>query len=581
MADLSQLLQSGLLNYSQPNALDRGLMSGDPSMQLGMQLLANSNTPGNFAGIFGRSMLGTQEAQQKNAANQMGLMEGGMNLQSQMQQQQVINQYIQRALQQSQGAPQGQGQSPGMVPQQPPGMAPSGAPSAPAPSPQAAPGWGGGDLSSVPIAGMPADLYRALSMAQKKDPLATEKEIRGLQLQSVQEAAKPQLDALDTIIKSDNPAQYVQASPTLRGHLQAGAQMLGLNLSTAADPNQAVRTALTARRNQLASQAQLGMEAPPVPMKTTKGALGSIYQTDPLTGKTTQVKGDEPLTDVVDPKTGLPVKVRASAAEGKQPFNQSVFAANNVGDQALQFAADTYRATGKFPGQFGRSPLLQAKVLNKVAEDAAAAGDSAGSIAARSAALKANGQALDQVTKQEAATTSYYNTLDKNLQNLQELSGKIDSSGVPLINKVFRAWQQGVSGDPEVAKYVTYMRAAEGEYAKIQSGSLGNQGSTDAARRDAQDVINKYMSKGQLDGVIQAMRGEGQNRLSAIREQKQSLMGGLSAGPPGAGQGGPSDGMKPPPGTPTANAKGWVLHHDAKGNWAYVSGDGKSFDPVK
>lgn len=580
---LSQILQGGLMNYSQPNALDKGLMSGDPSSQFYAQMAANSTMPGNFMGILGKSLLGTQEAQQTNAISQMKLMEGGLGLQGQMQQQQVINQYIQRALQQSQGQgqPQGQpqGQSPGMAPGMPP-SSPAPAASAAAPSPSAAAQPGGQDMSNIPIAGMPADLYRALSMAQKKDPLATEKEIRGLQLESVQQATKPQLDALDTIIKSDNPAQYVKASPTLMQHLAAGAQSIGLNLATAPDQNQAVRTALTVRRNQLAAQAQLGAEAPPVPMQDVKGALGSIYQRDPVTNKLTQVKGEEPLKDVIDPKTGLPTNVRASAAEGKQPFNQSLFAANNVGDQALQFAADTYRTTGKFPSAFGRSPVLQAKVLQKVAQDAAASGDTAGAIAARSAALKANGQALDQVTKQEAATTSYYNTLDKNLTALKELSGKIDSSGVPLINKVFRAWQQGVSGDPEVAKYVTYMRAAEGEYAKIQSGSLGNQGSTDAARRDAQDVINKYMSQGQLDGVISAMRGEGQNRLSAIREQKQSLMGGLSSGAPGSAQGGPA-GPTPPPGVPTANAKGWVLHHDAKGNWAYVSGDGKNFEPVK
>src|SRR5258708_4209139 len=93
---ISKILQGGLLNYGQPNALDRGLMSGDPSMQLGMQLAANSNTPGKFIGILGSSMLGAQEAQQKNAGSQMGLLEGGLGLQGQMQQQQINNQYIQR-----------------------------------------------------------------------------------------------------------------------------------------------------------------------------------------------------------------------------------------------------------------------------------------------------------------------------------------------------------------------------------------------------------------------------------------------------------------------------------------------------
>lgn len=106
MADLSQILQSGLMNYGQPNALDRGLMSGDPSMQLGMQLLANSNTPGNFAGIFGRSMLGTQEAQQKNAAQQLALMQQGIGTQQAVQ----MFPYLQQAMAQAFGQPGAQGQ---------------------------------------------------------------------------------------------------------------------------------------------------------------------------------------------------------------------------------------------------------------------------------------------------------------------------------------------------------------------------------------------------------------------------------------------------------------------------------------
>src|SRR6185437_16044820 len=110
---------------------------------------------------------------------------------------------------------------------------------------------------------------------------------------------------------------------------------------------------------------------------------------------------------------------------------------------------------------------------------------------------------------------------------------------------------------------------AEGEYAKIQSGALGNQGSSDAASRDAHEVINKFMSQGQINAVAEAMRGEGQNRLTSIREQKQSLLSSMSAGPgtsstPGA--------PTPPPGVPLANSKGWLLHSDAKGRWAYVSG---------
>jgi hypothetical protein len=220
--------------------------------------------------------------------------------------------------------------------------------------------------------------------------------------------------------------------------------------------------------------------------------------------------GDNKPMAVIGPD-GKPVYVRASAAVGKQPYSPSVFGASSVSDDAVQFAADTYRTTGKFPGSFGRSPALQARVLDRVASDAIANGDTAGAITARTASLKANGQALDQVTKLETATNGYAATLDKNLTNLTQSYSKLDSSGSPLINRAVRAWQQGVSGDPQTADMVTWLNAVQGEYAKLKSGNLGNAPASDAAMRDAKEVINKNMSEGD------ARRSQNRKPLSPAR----------------------------------------------------------------
>src|SRR5882757_1714847 len=116
---LSQILQGGLLNYGKPNALDSGLMNGDPSMGLGMQLLANSNTPGTFGGILGRSMLGMQDRQQGNAGSQLDLMQKAQELRIQQAQQQALQDYA-SGLGQGPGAPQMPGQQPPAMGQQAP-----------------------------------------------------------------------------------------------------------------------------------------------------------------------------------------------------------------------------------------------------------------------------------------------------------------------------------------------------------------------------------------------------------------------------------------------------------------------------
>jgi hypothetical protein len=273
----------------------------------------------------------------------------------------------------------------------------------------------------------------------------------------------------------------------------------------------------------------------PNPLQTVPGALGSIYQRDPITNKLTQVKGEEPLKDVIDPKTGMPTNVRASAAEGEQPFNQSIFGASAMSDQAIQMAADYARGHGgAMPPGFGRAPAILAKVYDKMASDSAASGDTMGAITARGAALKANSSALGQIQKLESATNQYANTLEKNLVNLEDAYKKAGNMGSPLITKAQRFWQQKVTGDADTASMVTWLNAVQGEYAKLKSGSLGNAGATNAAMEDAKEVINKNMNEGGIAAVAAAMRAEKENRVAAITQEKQRLMGDMSLNAPNA-----------------------------------------------
>lgn len=523
----------------------------DPQTSLGLALLANSNTPGNFGSIFGRSAL---QAQQDYQNAMMGQLQR-QQMQQQLQTGSLGLQQRQMMLNAAQEALGGQGAPPANTPASP-GAAPADA-GQPAPfysgiSPMPA---GGAPASAAPSApqGLPSGLVppsmsqiygttypgsaspnymRAMAMFSQ-DPAAALLKVREDQLKGAQQQYAPTIARLDQLIKSDSPSKYMQGT----GYEDVKAAWPQMAATMGFDPqkdmnDQNVRLALSSVRNQLASSLQEPTTEPPMPLRTIKLPDGRTAQVEPGTGKITPVASEE-LQQVVGPN-GQPTLVPRSQAAGMTPFNSSIFGAANMSDQALQFAADTYRTTGKLPASMGRNPAMQARVLEKVASDASAAGDTAGAIAARSASLKANGQALDQNTKLETATTSYYNTLDKNLTKLQELQGKVDSSGVPLVNKVYRAYQQNVSGSPDVAAYVTYLNSAAAEFAKIQSGSLGNAPVSDSARKHADEIINKYMSAGQINAVVDAMRGEGNNRLSSIRQEGQSIRQSLSAVAPGA-----------------------------------------------
>jgi hypothetical protein len=205
--------------------------------------------------------------------------------------------------------------------------------------------------------------------------------------------------------------------------------------------------------------------------------------------------------------------------------------AQSFDPQTTQFAADTYRTTGKMP-TYIRSPAQVGAVLKQVAADADASGDSAGAIAARQASLHANQAALSQTTKQEAATTSYFDTMDKNIEAARKLANSLDFSNPTAFNAALQSYLRGTS-DPQYAKYNVFFDSIGNEYAKIKSGSLGNATVSDAARKEAMSVLAPTLGNGGAQAAFDAIRAEGNNRLASLRAERQRLQGELGVNAPG------------------------------------------------
>jgi hypothetical protein len=526
--------------------LSSGLLGGtDPTAQLGLSILAgNTYSPVRqpFGSIVGRGVLGAQQQQtelqkQQFLRQQMELEKIRVAIE-----QQRMGLY-QNAMQGDQAAPQGPAQQ---------AVQQAADPSAPQQAPQQLPGLGAGygggggaggqgaappglNFGAVPqseIAGIRPQginygpqFASANALLNGGDGLAASKAYQAAQIEQARRNHAQELQSLTYASKYDKASGLPNARQAYDYAVANGGLSQKEPFSDAS-----ARNAFAFIRDQKAASLEQPAEGPQSQAQTIYGANGLIMQKD-QSGNLKTVKAEEDLKQVVDPNTGKPVWVTASKAAGMQPFNASLYGAANVSDQALQFAADTYRTTGKFPAAFGRNPAMQAKVLDKVAADAAANGDTAGAIAARAAGLKANGQALDSITKRETATKAYYGTLDRNLDNLVSASKDVDSTGSPLVNRAVRAWQQGITNDPATAKMVVWLNAVQGEYAKIKSGSLGNAGSSVSAMDDAKKVINQNFSTGGIEAVAEAMRGEGKNTLDSIAQEKASVSSALSTAP--------------------------------------------------
>lgn len=547
---MTQILQ-GLLGGQQQapqgglmGALNQALAPYGGSNQVALSLLGNKSGGSSFGSVLGQSLQNSQQTAMENQSKKLQLAQQALQLPQLLARAQDWQQQmgggpgpgttLTGASALTGGQPQGpQGQQPGQQAQAPAVPVPQERQPAPPQSDFSVPQM---DLGSLQVGGRSPAAAALSERLNGKDVTAAmaAETIRKAQLQSAQSAVGPRLNTLDSIIQSQSPTSVVHSNPAFLSLWRELAPSIG---ASPTDPHSFtdgnVRQAFGLRRNDIAAWAQLPRADVPVQDIQTTGPLNSKYATDPKTGKITQEVAPQETANFIgkDGKTVMLTKAEGMA-QGLQPFSPSILGANGLTNDAVQLAADTYRTTGKMPAAFGRNPAAQARVLDRVAQDAKASGDTAGAIAARSASLKANGMALDSMTKLESATNSYAATLDKNLTNLQQSYAKVDSSGSPLVNRAVRIWQQGGTGDAQTADMVVWLNAVQGEYAKLKSGSLGNAAPSVSAMDDAKDVINKYMNAGGINAVAAAMRGEAQNRKQALAEQKAALTGASGANAP-------------------------------------------------
>lgn len=196
----------------------------------------------------------------------------------------------------------------------------------------------------------------------------------------------------------------------------------------------------------------------------------------------------------------------------------------------MDLAAERYRIDGTLPTGTGRNPKVVGQIISMAASKAAADGDTAKASALNQIANKANTSALTAVTKQQGMVGAFEKTASANIDLAETELAKLELSGSPMINKAINAYRQGVSGDPQTAKFVNALTAARTEYAKVLSGATGAQGVTDSARGEANDLFSKNMNPDALRAAFATARTEMKNRMAAFEAQKSEIRQSMSPG---------------------------------------------------
>ena len=238
----------------------------------------------------------------------------------------------------------------------------------------------------------------------------------------------------------------------------------------------------------------------------------------------------------------------------KMPASQA--AAASVTPDAMQAMLDSYHTTGTVPGGLARSPAMAGAFWNAEAQYQQQTGNTAASVLAQKNGAHADASALDQTQKQISQTTSYFNTMDKNIEQARKYGNQLDFSDATTLNKALAAWQKGTS-DPTYAKYNVFFDSVANEYAKIKSGALGNAPVSDSARHEAQGVIAQTIGNGGMNAAFDAIKEEGQNRLDSLAAQRTDLVNRLSKKPGAVNQPpqtAPAVAAQPSAAAPTATA---------------------------
>jgi hypothetical protein len=345
------------------------------------------------------------------------------------------------------------------------------------------------------------------------DPLKTAQGVQEYQIKQRQLQVQGPMALAETVSSSPQADVLIRNNPGLQQQWMQIAPQLGLDPFRDLTPANA-RKAAVFGYNQLAGSAGLPPKPMPNPMETLPGALGSVYQRDPMSQKITQVKGEEPLKDVIG-ANGLPTNLRASEAEGRQPFNQSIFGASNLSDQAKEFAYQSFVATGKMPANYGRNPAMQASLMDYISKRAAAEGNSAASIAAKGQAFTASQGVVNDFTKGKSAQA--LNGINTAVQHMTALDPLIDALGtndVKVVNRVSNFFKEQ-TGQAAPTNYAALKEFVGGEVAKAVLPGGGGEKEREALTAP----LNAANSPDQLKQAVQTIKTALAGKTEALRNQ--------------------------------------------------------------
>lgn len=257
---------------------------------------------------------------------------------------------------------------------------------------------------------------------------------------------------------------------------------------------------------------------------------GSAEPIDP-----SRVRGNTPASVIIRNENAKGLNLPAWATNSARPTGTD----GNVMDPGIRKTpnglyqdAVNFIANGQYPptGR-GSDPIAVAQRAAIDAKVGAIAADAGMDVPALRAFYKANQASLTATQKSFDSVQSFMRTADRNADLLAKVLPKIPDMGSAVFNGPLRSIDQQALGSVDVAQFKTYIQSVQNEYARILTQPNLSGVLSDSARQEAQQLIDPKATVKQILGSIEALRNEGDNRMTSLGEQIQKIQGRMTVNP--------------------------------------------------
>lgn len=150
--------------------------------------------------------------------------------------------------------------------------------------------------------------------------------------------------------------------------------------------------------------------------------------------------------------------------------------------------------------------------------------------AQRRAEFRADSNSLNKLTQQYDAITSFENTALQNGKALVELAKKVDSTGVPVMERWIRSGRQNIEGDPDVSEFNAQIQLFGNEAAKILTNPSMSGVVTNEARREIQEFLPQKASAKQIERVVGRLEKDFEIRKKSTEQQMDTIRSRMQSG---------------------------------------------------